>query len=266
MKKQFKMKSIKSKIKPLTLPKKKYFNLKNSTTYFQNLYTNYINSDFRRQKTYSDINSLLSDYRNEKLSKLPERDIIKDELGKDIQKYKSQHFFKTNRIKSLEKKDKIKTEEKQVKENRISFLYSLRQSEKKGNFIFPIHKKSKKKIELNASKILFKRRILNEEKKSLSNYFHNTRNSMKSQFTNSKTISDLNSTLQKKTFSNMKNTMNIIHKNIDFLTNEVESESSKLIKTFYKHFRSFSSDFTDWKMKQESKFPEIRKKIYDGFN
>ena len=74
---------------------------------------------------------------------------------------------------------------------------------------------------MNASKILFKRRILNEEKKSLSNYFHNTRNSMKSQFTNSKTISDLNSTLQKKTFSNMKNTMNIIHKNIYFLTNEV---------------------------------------------
>ena len=237
MKKQFKMKSIKSKIKPLTLPKNKFFNLKNSTTYFQNLYTNYINSDFRRQKTYSDINSLLSDYRNEKLSKLPERDIIKDELGKDIQKYKSQHFFKTNRIKSLEKKDKIKTEEK-----------------------------IKKKIELNASKILFKKRILNEEKKSLSNYFHNRRNSMNSQFTITKTISDLNSTLQKNTFSNMKNTMNIIHKNIDFLTNEVESESSKLIKTFYKHFRSFSSDFTDWKMKQESKFPEIRKKIYDGFN
>ena len=57
--------------------------------------------------------------------------------------------------------------------------------------------------------------------------------------------------------------MNYFNNKIEFLTNEVEHSSSRLIKSYYYNIRTFNNDFKFWKKKQEYKFPEIRKTKYN---
>ena len=254
----------KIKVSSLDLSKSRFFNLQKSTIDFQKLYFKYKNKEPKKIE-FSNISSLLNVFRNQSLLKLPDRDIIKEEIGNDIQIFKKAQLS----LKSTKKKDKTIDNtfskislRKKNKENRNNFLLTLREFERSGKIIYP-KKRNKKYIisqDLNPSKILFKRKFyLSEEKKKTD---LKRKNSISESSIN-KTISDLNSTLQKSTSLSMKKTMNFFNNKIEFLTNEVEHSSSRLIKSYYYNIRTFNNDFRIWKKKQEYKFPEIRKTKYN---
>ena len=86
---------------------KKYFDLVNASEYFRKIMKDYTIKR-NRNITYSDINSLLRDYRNEKLLALPESDILKDDVGEEMRKLKDfqNNFHRESITKTDENKKK----------------------------------------------------------------------------------------------------------------------------------------------------------------
>ena len=69
-----------------------------------------------RNITYSDINTLLRDYRNEKLLALPESDILKDDVGEEMRKLKD--FQNNFHRESITKTDENKKKKRYKKERK----------------------------------------------------------------------------------------------------------------------------------------------------
>ena len=139
---------------------KKYFDLINASEYFRKIMKDYIIKR-NRNITYSDINTLLRDYRNEKLLALPESDILKDDVGEEIRKLKEFQSNFQHRQSLLKNNKNQKKNNGKKRENRTSFLISLEKFEKQGKLIFPIQNQKniiknylKKEKELNPKKIL----------------------------------------------------------------------------------------------------------------
>ena len=81
------VKKIKVKIKPVELEQKtKHFNISNSSEYFKNMMKKYKTS-IEKNILYSDINSILSEYRNQKMLEFPESEILKAEIGEEIKQF-----------------------------------------------------------------------------------------------------------------------------------------------------------------------------------
>ena len=212
---------------------KKYFDLINASEYFRKIMKDYTIKR-NRNITYSDINTLLRDYRNEKLLALPEADILKDDVGEEMRKLKDfQNNFHRESISKTEEKKRKKDIKK--RENRMSFLISLEKFEKQGRMVLPYHKKNIYKDRNNKKGL---------RKRTIDSY-------------STKTISDFESILN--THSDLRTTINLMHNHIDSLTSDLENDSKQLINTYSNHIRNFTYNYDEWKKAQEFKLPELRK-------
>ncbi len=241
---------------------KKYFDLINASEYFRKIMKDYTIKR-NRNITYSDINSLLRDYRNEKLLALPESDILKDDVGEEMRKLKDfQNNFQRQSITKTDENKRKKNIKK--RENRMSFLISLEKFEKQGRMILPFHKSQPKvtfhvETELNPNKILYhKRSVLDKYRKNFKGQRKRTIDSY-----STKTISDFESILN--THTDLRTTIHLMHNHIENLTSDLENDSKHLINTYSNHIRNFTYNYDEWKKAQEFKLPEIRKglKKYD---
>ena len=161
-------KQIKVKIKPVEIEQNiKYFNISNSSEYFKNMIKKY-KSSIGKNILYSDINTLLSDYRNQKMLELPESDILRSEIGEEIKQFKENHnLIKSNynEINSSELKRK-NSHTRNKKENRLSVLISLDKFQKQGKFIIPMNRKN-----INLTNDLSAKNIIIENKNNKRNIF-----------------------------------------------------------------------------------------------
>ena len=274
-------KQIKVKIKPVEIEKNiKYFNISNSSEYFKNMIKKY-KSSIGKNILYSDINTLLSDYRNQKMLELPESDILRSEIGEEIKQFKENHnLIKSNynEINSSELKRK-NSHTRNKKENRLSVLISLDKFQKQGKFIIPMNRKNinltndlsakniiienknnKRNIFSKLNKNLSTKNIIIENKKIIpKKYFFSTGNTHRTYSTKSlSTNTNLTPIKIKNKDSKIINLRSIYNNKINSLSNNLKNSSIKLRNTYYKYIKNFSNEFDNWKEKQTFKFPQIR--------
>ena len=274
-------KQIKVKIKPVEIEQNiKYFNISNSSEYFKNMIKKY-KSSIGKNILYSDINTLLSDYRNQKMLELPESDILRSEIGEEIKQFKENHnLIKSNynEINSSELKRK-NSHTRNKKENRLSVLISLDKFQKQGKFIIPMNRKNinltndlsakniiienknnKRNIFSKLNKNLSTKNIIIENKKIIpKKYFFSTGNTHRTYSTKSlSTNTNLTPIKIKNKDSKIINLRSIYNNKINSLSNNLKNSSIKLRNTYYKYIKNFSNEFDNWKEKQTFKFPQIR--------
>ena len=274
-------KQIKVKIKPVEIEQNiKYFNISNSSEYFKNMIKKY-KSSIGKNILYSDINTLLSDYRNQKMLELPESDILRAEIGEEIEQFKENHnLIKSNynEINSSELKRK-NSHTRNKKENRLSVLISLDKFQKQGKFIIPMNRKNinltndlsakniiienknnKRNIFSKLNKNLSTKNIIIENKKIIpKKYFFSTGNTHRTYSTKSlSTNTNLTPIKIKNKDSKILNLRTIYNNKINSLSNNLKNCSIKLKNTYYKYIKNFSNEFDNWKEKQTFKFPQIR--------
>ena len=274
-------KQIKVKIKPVEIEQNiKYFNISNSSEYFKNMIKKY-KSSIGKNILYSDINTLLSDYRNQKMLELPESDILRAEIGEEIKQFKENHnLIKSNynEINSSELKRK-NSHTRNKKENRLSVLISLDKFQKQGKFIIPMNRKNinltndlsakniiienknnKRNIFSKLNKNLSTKNIIIENKKIIpKKYFFSTGNTHRTYSTKSlSTNTNLTPIKIKNKDSKIINLRSIYNNKINSLSNNLKNSSIKLRNTYYKYIKNFSNEFDNWKEKQTFKFPQIR--------
>ena len=120
-----------------TQNQKNFFPLSQRTSYFQRMMNKY-NKSNRRNLNYHDINTLLADYREEKIKSLTDTEVMREEISSEIKKYKELQKIPPhirNDIKNLNLK--------QGKENRKNLLISLERFEKRGKLNIPDWKKKR---------------------------------------------------------------------------------------------------------------------------
>ena len=144
-----------------------FFEISKGSLYFQKSMNKYkkINN---QNIIYPDINTLLSDYRNQKMLELPESDILRAEIGEEIKQFKENHnLIKSNynEINSSELKRK-NSHTRNKKENRLSVLISLDKFQKQGKFIIPMNRKN-----INLTNDLSAKNIIIENKNNKRNIF-----------------------------------------------------------------------------------------------
>ena len=108
---------------------KDYFPLSQRTTYFQRMINKY-NKSNRRNLNYHDINSLLADYREDKIKSLTDAEVMREEIGSEIKKYRE-----LQKLPHQAKSDIKNLIIKKGKENRKNLLISLERFEKRGKLI-----------------------------------------------------------------------------------------------------------------------------------
>ncbi len=233
-----------------TQNQKDFFPLSQRTSYFQRMINKY-NKSNRRNLNYHDINSLLADYREDKIKSLTDTEVMREEIGSEIKKYKElqkiPHHIR-NDIKNITLK--------KGKENRKNLLISLERFEKRGKINIPDWKKKKELTSsLNPNKILYTGKIFNTDPRN--NFFFRTRETLKTN--NSTSIEDKE---RLNTYTGFRLTLNKLHNQIDNMANDVEFDS-RLLKTTYKqNIELFSNDFEEWKKTQEFRFPWLKPKKY----
>ena len=255
-------KKKKIKIKPLEVNQNnKYFNIANASEYFKKIFRKYKESQ-ERNIVYSDIYSLLSDYRNEKILQFPESEILKSEIGDEIKKYKENEmnystskFITPNSPKKKNNKNKTRN-----KENRMSVLISLDKFRKQGKLIYPSRKQANVRSELNAKNIIM---IKNDYYKNTRKSFFNNmfKKNLTYRSSSTKTFSDstLNYNKTKKNSEEILFNLRSTYNNKLFsLSNNIRNNSINLKKSYNNYFKSFSNDYNHWKEKQYFKFPQIR--------
>ncbi len=276
------VKKIKVKLKPIEIEEKtKYFCIANSSEYFKNMMKKYKTS-VGKNILYSDINSILSEYRNQKMLEFPESEILKAEIGEEIKQYNEnqnlKRLSKYNETSSPEVKRK-NTHTRNKKENRLSVLISLDKFQKQGKFIFPLNRKNINLTnELSAKNMIIenkdiKRNIFSKLNKDLST--KNIRIENNNLYSNRKFIStgdtyrsfstksiSTNTNLTPRKNKNKDSTIfdirTIYNNKIYSLSNNLKKSSIKLKNTYYKYIKNFSNEFDNWKEKQTFKFPQIR--------
>jgi len=191
----------------------------------------------------------LTDYREDKIKSLTDAEVMKEEIGSEIKKYRE--------LQKLPHPDKIDSKSlivKKGKENRKNLLISLERFEKKGKLKVPEWKKRKElTAELNPNKILFTGKIYNDE--STNTFYNKTKGTLKSLNSNDE-IQRLN------THENFRVTINKLHNKIDLMINGVENDSTMLKTNYKKNLEIFSNDFDEWKKTQEFRFPWLKPKKY----
>ncbi len=277
------VKKIKVKIKPVELEQKtKHFNISNSSEYFKNMMKKYKTS-IEKNILYSDINSILSEYRNQKILEFPESEILKAEIGEEIKQFnENQNIKKLSKYNEKNSPIKISknTHARNKKENRLSVLISLDKFQKQGKFVYPVNRKNTTNItnDLSAKNIIIenkdiKRNIFSKLNKDLSvkniiienNNLYSKRklistgNTYRSFSTKSiSTNTNLTPIKIKNKDSKILNLRTIYNNKINSLSNNLKNCSIKLKNTYYKYIKNFSNEFDNWKEKQAYKFPQIR--------
>ena len=233
-----------------TQNQKNFFPLSQRTSYFQRMMNKY-NKSNRRNLNYHDINTLLADYREEKIKSLTDTEVMREEISSEIKKYKELQKIPPhirNDIKNLNLK--------QGKENRKNLLISLERFEKRGKLNIPDWKKKKDLTsDLNPNKMLYTAKIFNNDPRD--NFFFRTRETLKTN--KSVTIDDKD---KFHTLPSFRITLSKLHDQIDTMANDVEFDSRMLKTRNKQNIELFSNDFEEWKKTQEFRFPWLKPKKY----
>ena len=153
------------KLLELTRPND-FYQVSNGSLYFQKIMNRYKKSK-KQNIIFPDINSLISDYRTEKIKTFSESEVIKDELGDEVRKFKALQSI-TNPQRLSVKNASENTDKniyKRIKENRKSLIITLQKFERKGKILIPENKKEDIKPDLNPKNILYHRKTILEKKK-----------------------------------------------------------------------------------------------------
>jgi hypothetical protein len=203
----------------------------------------------KRNVNYHDINTLLADYREDKIKSLTDAEVMREEIGSEIKKYRE-----LQKLPHQAKSDIKNLIIKKGKENRKNFLISLERFEKRGKLIIPDWKKRKElTAELNPNKILYTGKIFN----------YNTRNNFLNK--SKETLKAYNTIDEKErynTYVDFRTTLHRLHDKIDNMANDVENESRMLKTTYKNNIEIFSNDFDEWKKTQEFRYPWLIPKKY----
>ena len=234
--------SSKLKFKLLGFKEKDFFEVSNSSNYFQKMMTQY-NKSMNHHIIFPNINSLINDYRSEKINSLSEREILKDDLGDDLRKFKQLQSITDSSKLILKNSNNKKINIKKIKENKKNFLVTLQNFEKKGKILIPDNKKQQITSDLNPRRILFRRRNFFEKR--------NKRNE--------------NMTETIESFENdTKTSLYKYYYKLDDITKNAINENQNLYSIYSKNINNFTLRFDKWKTIQEFKHPELKKNKFDN--
>ena len=222
-----------------------FFEISKGSLYFQKSMNKYkkINN---QNIIYPDINTLLSDYRTEKIKTFTDNEVIKEELGDDIRKFKAlQSITHPSRLSIKNADNSNKNLVSKIKENRKSLIVTLQAFERKGQLLIPDNKKRILTSDLNPNKILYHKKTILEKRKRRKETLTDTHNSFEDYDIDTK---------------NSLNSLNILHHQIDNLAIDLINDSENLQTHYTKNFNSFSHKFDEWKTIQEFKYPEFKQK------
>ena len=243
---------------------KKYTILACCSPKFQYIYNKYKMQN-QEPKVKPDIHLLLSEHRVEKLKTLTEVEILKDEIGDEIKKFKElQTIIIPDRLSQKTSEISTKNLVPKLKEKRQSLLITFKNFKKKHKL--PAIKGQRRIIIdttfLNADKMIyednkfgdnFKKQLIKKRNEKIRN---NTLrqielNSQNNIANNTSTNTMMNSSILRTTINNM-------NTKINFMSNEIENELFNLKKTYSTNFNNFNTQYEDWKNAQEFKYPELR--------
>ena len=227
---------------------KNYFPLSQRTPYFQKIMNKY-NKMNKRNVNYHDINTLLADYREDKIKSLTDAEVMREEIGSEIKKYRE-----LQKLPHQAKSDIKNLIIKKGKENRKNLLISLERFEKRGKLIIPDWKKRKELTsELNPNKILYPPKIFHYNTRN--NFLNKTKDTLKS-------YNSIDEKEKSNTYIDFRTTLHQLHNKIDNMANDVENESRMLKTTYKNNIEIFSNDFDEWKKTQEFRYPWLIPKKY----
>ena len=229
------------KLLELTRPND-FYQVSNGSLYFQKIMNRYKKSK-KQNIIFPDINSLISDYRTEKIKTFSESEVIKDELGDEVRKFKALQSI-TNPQRLSVKNASENTDKniyRRIKENRKSLIITLQKFERKGKILIPENKKENIKPDLNPKNILYHRKTILEKKQKRKESMTESYNSFED-------------TEQ----ANTKNSLPILNQKIDYMAKDVINDSENLRTTYSKHIKLFTTRFDNWKTIQEFKHPEFK--------
>jgi hypothetical protein len=231
---------------------------------FQYIYNKYKMKN-QEPKVKPDIHLLLSEHRVEKLKTLTEVEILKDEIGDEIKKFKElQTIIIPDRLSQKTSEISTKNLVPKLKEKRQSLLITFKNFKKKHKL--PAIKGQRRIIIdttfLNADKMIyednkfgdnFKKQLIKKRNEKIRN---NTLrqielNSQNNIANNTSTNTMMNSSILRTTINNM-------NTKINFMSNEIENDLFNLKKTYSTNFNNFNTQYEDWKNAQEFKYPELR--------
>jgi hypothetical protein len=243
---------------------KKYTILACCSPKFQYIYNKYKMQN-QEPKVKPDIHLLLSEHRVEKLKTLTEVEILKDEIGDEIKKFKElQTIIIPDRLSQKTSEISTKNLVPKLKEKRQSLLITFKNFKKKHKL--PAIKGQRRIIIdttfLNADKMIyednkfgdnFKKQLIKKRNEKIRN---NTLrqielNSQNNIANNTSTNTMMNSSILRTTINNM-------NTKINFMSNEIENDLFNLKKTYSTNFHNFNTQYEDWKNAQEFKYPELR--------
>ena len=243
---------------------KKYTILACCSPKFQYIYNKYKMQN-QEPKVKPDIHLLLSEHRVEKLKTLTEVEILKDEIGDEIKKFKElQTIIIPDRLSQKTSEISTKNLVPKLKEKRQSLLITFKNFKKKHKL--PAIKGQRRIIIdttfLNADKMIyednkfgdnFKKQLIKKRNEKIRN---NTLrqielNSQNNIANNTSTNTMMNSSILRTTINNM-------NTKINFMSNEIENDLFNLKKTYSTNFNNFNTQYEDWKNAQEFKYPELR--------
>ena len=232
-------KRLKIKLLGLSNPNN-FFKMSKGTNYFQKRMNRYYKSN-KPHVIFPDINSLISDYRTEKINNFTETEVIKDEIGDEIRQFKEEQIIiNPSKLKS-KNSNEIKNNFNKTKENRKSLIVTLQKFENFGKILIPENKKKDLTSDLNPKKILFHKKTILEKRKrrkeSLTDSFN--------------------------TFDNYdrdtKNSLYMLNYRINDMAKDVINDSESLHHKYSRNINIFTHKFNDWKTIQEFRFPQLKR-------
>ena len=232
-------KRLKIKLLGLTNPNN-FFRMSKGTHYFQKRMNKY-NKSNKPHVIFPDINSLISDYRAEKINNFTETEVIKDEFGDEVRQFKEEQSLTNPSKLSSKNSNEIKKSINKTKENRKSLIVTLHKFENFGKILIPDNKKKELTSDLNPNKILFHKKTILEKRKrrkeSLTDSFN--------------------------TFDNFdrdtKTSLYMLNFRISDMAKDVMNDSENLHHKYSRNIKNFTHKFNDWKTIQEFRFPQLKK-------
>jgi hypothetical protein len=232
-------KKLKIKLLGLTNPND-FFQMSKGSHYFQKRMNKY-NKSNKPHVIFPDINSLISDYRAEKINNLTDKEVIKDEFGDEVRQFKEEQSLTNPSKLSSKNSNEIKKGINKTKENRKSLIVTLHKFENFGKILIPDNKKKELTSDLNPNKILFHKKTILEKRKR-------RKESLTDSF---------------ETFDNYdrdtKNSLYMLNYRINDMAKDVINDSENLHHKYSRNIKFFTNKFNDWKTIQEFRFPQLKK-------
>ena len=246
---------------------KEYIPIGSLTPRFNKLYLKYIKS--KQTTIYPNINSILNDYRSEKLNKLSEQEAMKEEIGEEIKKYKDIHDILKRKGQSIDKEkyynNYSRHNKKKLKENRGIILDTFDRFENSVKAFQDTFSNDKEIM-----KIVSPYKIFKINKNSLEERIKNKIKNKTAIFFNRKKIIDLIDITKKekpKTRDGkkikIKDCWDFFHRKINSYCDRITDDSIKVKINGRKTMDRFNNSWNKYKIIQHFKNPETKKHLYE---